>query len=305
MVMRVLYLANVGAGTGYARAAEDYCSALSELDVELEIQPILPVSIDFFTEHPRGKALFSHIIGLGESYGEGEFSHVIIHAQPWVCLKVADEIRQKHPNTVLIAYSTWETWPAPSDLCRQLERAFDLLIVPSRFCADAFSQGGFPVHRLHVLPHCFDSENWPEVPQRVAWDNDPFTFVWVGSWSSRKNPFGLLRAYLTEFSANESVILRMLTPSFLQNDIDALRAGAQLASYPHLKVLSSLSEDQYRTFFAEADCYVTATRGEGWDLPAFDAATMGLQVIARFLGVLFPSYALSIPADAGDFTDHE
>lgn len=249
----------------------------------LEIQPILDFDVERLDERSREWELLPLVIGYAPDFVGDKPSHVIIHAQPRWCLEHVPTFRQKYPDAVLAAYTTWEAWPAPVPLCRELSEAFDLLIVPSRFCADAFAEGGFPIHRLRVLPHCFDPEKWPEVPERVAWDG-PFAFIWVGNWSGRKNPFGLLRAYLTEFTNEEAVLLRLLTPSYIEADVDALRVSAQLSSYPQVEIVPGISDAAYWHFFADADCYVTASRGEGFGLPAFDAACMGLPVIAPAFG---------------------
>lgn len=286
--MKVLYACNFGQGTGYARAAEDYCAALHQAGVSLEIQPLLPWQKEGLDS--RGRALLPCVRGWDGFMSSGEApTHVVLHANPRWCLEYAWDLAVQNPAAPMIAYTTWETGRAPSDLCRRLEDTFDLLLVPSRFCASAFRSGGFPADRIRRVPHCFDPTDWNEWPGRepqlaAGPPARPFTFISVLSWNARKNPAGLLRAYLTAFYAEQNVLLKLLVPSYNEADVTALKIGAQLEAYPNLEIVTRLSEIGYREFFESADCYVTATRGEGWDLPAFDAATMGLPVIAPLFG---------------------
>lgn len=279
--MNIRYICNFGKPTGYARAAEDYLTAFARMGVDFAIEPILDIDANLLG--PRAAALLPHVVGWSKAETElAPPTHVVIHAQPHVCLDIAVGVRLNFPGVPIIAYTTWETWPAPYELCESLEDSFDLVLVPSDFCKRTLVKGKFPRARCEVVPHCFDPEAWRPTAKRN--DKDVCTFVSVLSWNARKNPFGLLRAYLTEFEVHEPVVLRLLVPWHIERDIEVLKIGAQLEDYPAVDIENSVSDAGYEAFLRSGDCYVTASRGEGWDLPLFDAVTATIPVIAHQFG---------------------
>ncbi len=172
--------------------------------------------------------------------------------------------------------------------------AFDRVIVPSDFCAELVDHAHAALMTLdstvkvrplsHVVPHCFDEERWPK-PDRES--GDPYRFYSIGAWGERKNMLGVLRAYLHEFSSADNVHLLMVIADADFDEIRSLiaRSGLPQHELPGITIpYTALTEAQLMELHATVDCFVTATRGEGFGLGLFEAAIMGRQIIAPLYG---------------------
>jgi len=215
-----------------------------------------------------------------------------------------------------IALTTWETQPLPAAYKHTLA-GYDAVIVPSDFCrsviGDAYEleivedsgwspiversgileqnrlttldRGGPPIH---VVPHCFDEAWWPLPEVRDRDEKDAFRFISIGAWGERKNMLGLLRAYLHAFTKVDQVQLALMID---KPDFDEIRSLVARSGRPphllpelHIPDYVSFTERELVELYVDADCYVTATRAEGWGLGEFGAAIMGKHIIAPMWG---------------------
>ncbi len=201
-------------------------------------------------------------------------------------------------RTPRIALTTWETSILPTIYARALE-AFDAVIVPSDFCAEivdcahvdlAMIDHGVdarPKRLSYVVPHCFDETWWPKPTPRERDAGSPCRFYSIGAWGERKNMLGILRAYLHEFTKADQVQLMLLIADADYDEIRSLitRSGLPEHELPELAVPSAtLSDEELAELHAAADCFVSATRGEGFGLGLFEAAIMGTNVITPLYG---------------------
>jgi hypothetical protein len=113
----------------------------------------------------------------------------------------------------------------------------------------------------------------------------PLRFYTVGAWNERKNPAGIIKAYLSTFNADDHVLLMICASGVDQNEIRSLmaRSGINAGKLPAIRVIENagaLGEDELREIHGAGDCYVSATRGEGWGLGLFEAAIMGRWIVA-------------------------
>lgn len=184
--------------------------------------------------------------------------------------------------------------------------SFDAIIVPSEFCADVIDgtlrdhpviHDGDPapdepsIPDVKIVPHCFDPRFWvvPPAPRR---DDGIVRFYSIGAWGERKNMLGVLRAYLSEFDKSDSVHLHLQIAGCNFDELTMLIARGGLVldernpQVPPLSVpdASELTEAQLVSLHADNDCFVSATRCEGWGLGLFEAAIMGRHIIAPLWG---------------------
>jgi len=277
--VRVRLYSHLQQGTGYGRAARELARALDVARVELDLRTVGPCGSDW---SPETEGLPSHEIPDPDA--------VIVHTLPGDCHRVLEiEGLQRGAGAKLVAYTTWEALTAPPELLQPLVESFDQIWVPSAPTAAAFATA-LPRTSAHnepemirVIPHCYDDSL--ALPERKYADEHRFRFYWVGAWTARKNPGGLIRAFAHAFTPGSSAELVIHSPGCSMDAFVAALAatGLEQRELPSI-VLSHqhLTEKSLAELHAEADCFVSATRGEAWNLPAFDALLAGRHVISQY-----------------------
>lgn len=290
--MRIRYHCHYGRLTGYARAARDYLLALHDVDdVQLEIAVL---GDDVISPEPRYGALDSLAVRFDRVVGAADLE--VFHAPPRVLAALTtrylqgleEDITPVNPVAKRVAVVTWETNVLPTQFAQALG-TFDAVIVPSQFCAGVI--GADVRVPIHVVPHCFDEDFWPLQHGKIRSAERPYRFYSVGAWGERKNTLGLVRAYLHEFSKDDPVQMMIVSDGA---DVDVVRgviaaSGIAAEDLPELHVPSvsaehPLDEEQLVELHLDGDCFVSATRGEGWGLGMFEAAILGKTVIAPHYG---------------------
>lgn len=130
------------------------------------------------------------------------------------------------------------------------------------------------------------------------------TFYWIGRWEPRKAPDNLIRAFLRAFKPGESQLLLKLGPhkwpmirgrvyeepeqvvasEIMQDDV-AARGWTASNVYQDVHVLRGCySVKEMLELHASGDIYVSASRGEGIDLPAYTAKLSGRRVVTTDSG---------------------
>lgn len=279
--MKVRYYGHVGLLTGYGKAAEAMCAALLAAGVELEIRPLLPyenVRID--PSLPVARCL-RRDFELDQSPDV-----VIVHTLPFDCAKVVDVAGLASLDVPIVAYTTWEgAGPIPQAMAEALS-PFDLVWVPCRHNAESVSEVLFGT-RVVTMPHAFDEDS---LEQRRAMRDDAiddvtFKFYYFGAWTCRKNPEGVLRAYTRAFTRADPVSLIVRSTGASEEDFAIAwhRTGFTRDTSPHVLFGNKpVTDAAILRLHQEADCYVTASRGEAWNLPCFDAMLAGRNVIAPY-----------------------
>lgn len=274
--MKVRYYGHVGMATGYGRAAADMCMALLTAGVELEIRPLLPAKSVLLPEQylPLASLLRrEHDLDQNPDV-------VIVHTLPGDCKAVLDHLGyqegQMRTGPRLVAYTTWETNRAPPETHQSLAW-FDQIWSPSEVSAKALTRrvDGSPVSDTRVMPHCFDPASMAfrrRGPMRKP--RERFCFYYVGAWTVRKNPEGIIRAFTHAFTAKDPVELQLqchgAPQAVMMTDV----------SSPKMTLGTGfLSDAAILEMHEEADCFVSTSSGEAWNLPAFDAMLAGRHLI--------------------------
>jgi glycosyltransferase involved in cell wall biosynthesis len=195
-----------------------------------------------------------------------------------------------------IGYTAWETSRLP-DSWVPLINLMDEVWVPSKWNRDVFKQSGVNIPII-VIPHMIPM---PDLANAKAPDisvsPDTYIFYSIFQWLERKNPVGLLKAYLTEFGPHEKVALAIKSyridsstkeQQVIKDDISRLKKSLQLTEYPQVLFFGNLLPDEYmKGFHNRCNCYVTAHRGEGFGIPIAGAMSYGKPVIATgYSGVM-------------------
>lgn len=271
--MRVAFVGPVAHQTGYGQAANEYCRMLLREGVDLTIVPPTDISaeeVDGLDE--RFRPLLEH-------FGEiGNADLVISHAVPFGCAWLLEDL--PIPSSAKrCALTTWESETLPQEAVEQLDENFDLTLWPSRYNVEIHKrQSKFP-DKVKRLPHGFDPDLWPSGTRASL--NDEYTFYSIMTFCERKNPIGLLKAYLTEFNPSDKVLLKILTPGYVEQEINDLVRGLKLKYYPPVEMICNrLSQKELLDLHLSSNSYVTCARSEGFGLGSFEASLVGNHVIA-------------------------
>ena len=259
--MTVYYFSHAHNQSGYGRAARDYIAALAPY-FEVSSLPLVSAGAEF----------------------AGEI--VVHHGSPAQLEALSGGL---HASSLNVAVTAWEMQNFPEEFGRALD-LYDLVLVPSAFTASAVGQAmsgssAYDLPTLKVLPHCFDPMEWPHCPKGES--DGVFTFYTLEAWGERKNVLGVLRAYLHAFSKTDRTRLVLVSADA---DFDVIRATIARSMIPADELPGllvpdrALSDEEVRALHRDGDCYVSATRGEGFGLGMFEAAITGRPVIAPDLG---------------------
>jgi glycosyltransferase involved in cell wall biosynthesis len=275
----IRYYSHVQQSSGYGRAALELAQALEVSRFDVELRTIGPRDSDW------NPGVFEDLFVPIENPDA-----IIVHTLPGDCHRVLEfEGLRRGAGPKLIAYTTWEALTAPEDVLQPLVESFDQIWVPSAPTAAALATA-LPRTSAHnepeiikVVPHCYDDTI--ERLQRGPAESERFRFYWVGAWTARKNPGGLIRAFALAFHAGSRAELALHSPG-TSIDVFVAALAATGLSQDELPTITFsnkyISVDSLAKFHAEADCFVTAARGEAWNLPAFDAMLAGRHVISQY-----------------------
>ncbi len=266
--------------SGYTQANRDYIKALYQQTKEITVQPFFP-----FLPHHEINESTKFITELSKNNLSSKF--VIYHCVPEEIDKLV------HKDKINIGYNTWETSFLPKHWVEKMNKHLDAVFVPSKFNETVYRISGVDIP-IDVIPHCFDInefENIPDIPLQLK---HKFKFLSVFQWTERKNPFGLLKAYFSEFKEYDDVILILKTygrdnsqyeQTQILNQIEKLKKDMNLKYYPPIYFIGkAMKRHEILTLYKESDCFVLPTRGEGFGMPYAEAALMENHVIASAFG---------------------
>jgi glycosyltransferase involved in cell wall biosynthesis len=153
---------------------------------------------------------------------------------------------------------------------------------------------------LVVVPHAFDTKVWSrpieEELTSESWDKresepDGYAFYTIASPIERKNLVGLLAAYYRAFHGKDVKGLRLGIKSNVQRNIikqiedAAVEVSGCFGCLPQVRWFRDRWPTSIlRDFHLSCDCWVSATRGEGFDLGLAEAMLCGNRVITTDWG---------------------
>lgn len=173
--------------------------------------------------------------------------------------------------------SMYESTKLPDGWVENITDHLERLIVPCEWNAEVFRANGVPKQvPIDVVGEGIDPAEFFYVERKR--DGRPFTFLALGDRGMRKGDDLVWSAFFKAFDPQKQDV-RMVLKCRAGN-----HAAMDLTRNP--KWLSVWREDvaTMADVYHQADCFVMPTRGEGWGLPAREAAATGLPVIATRFG---------------------
>jgi ADP-heptose:LPS heptosyltransferase/2-polyprenyl-3-methyl-5-hydroxy-6-metoxy-1,4-benzoquinol methylase len=267
--LTLTYYGYVFDASGYGRAARAYIHALTRVGVAVTVVDL--------GSRPRQVQddLVASLLG-----PPTDSDLHLFHGIP------AQWARLAFPRRNTIGMTVWETDTLPGQWRNALNHTLDVW-VPSRFNVECFRAGlERPVFQLPHPVH-EPATTGADAPQDVQdWlgvADDTFVFYSIFEWQERKNPEGLLEAFLRAFPHADGPVLVLKTNpgarAVAQETLDGVRGRLDSSARVLLRC-EAWSDAQITGLHARGNCYVSLHLGEGWGYPVFDAAARGVPVIA-------------------------
>jgi glycosyltransferase involved in cell wall biosynthesis len=182
-----------------------------------------------------------------------------------------------------IGYATFETTSPPDNWSIYLNRN-DAIITPSMFNYREFKKLKLTTP-IFYIPHCINFNVFtPEVLKLVV-HKTSFNFLFMGTWKQRKNYEKLITAFLEEFSKQDDVSLTIKTTNTtrvqVENTIKRIkRSIKKIGEFPEIIIdVSTINDDDVASYIKSFDCYISASLGEGFGLPALQAMALKVPTI--------------------------
>jgi glycosyltransferase involved in cell wall biosynthesis/SAM-dependent methyltransferase len=275
-LVRVNYYGEVSNTSGYGQAARLYIHALDRVGVKVSV--VNTGSDSGHISDPLIKSLLGN---------DPEADFQLFHGIPPFWVRTAYALRN------VIAMTVWETDTMPPQWRNPLMHAVDVWL-PSSFNVEVFGRGlGRPAFRLpHPAPVAAlrDARDPADGCNEIGVSASDFIFYSIFEWQERKNPDGLIEAFLRSFSRiGDAVLVLKANPAahdVAKQTLERIR-GALGCEGRVVLCCEVWSEARIAALHDRGDCYVSLHKGEGWGYPMFEAACRGKPVVATdFAGPL-------------------
>ncbi len=185
-----------------------------------------------------------------------------------------------------IVYSVWERDRIDAAIIKHLARVKQCW-VPCNQNAQLLIKSGVPEGRVHVVPHPYDEQDKSfDVHRRriPAMFKGQRRFYSIGRWEPRKNFAQLTEAFMVAHLESDAT----LTIKYSGNGnwpgyptVDQVRARTTALGFgERIKLIGgTIDRSQILRLHFENNIYVSASHGEAWALPAFDAKLAGNRLV--------------------------
>ncbi len=292
-------------GTGQGDSAQEYLSALRAAGVPVAWTPLAYGTGTWGDHYPLAPVpgppagAWRHRDIAGDAV---DCDTAIVHSTPlWPPAWALD------PGIRRLACTTFEADRLPARWLAILSR-YDGVFVPSRHSQRVCRDSGLsvPVDRGAAHRRSRPARTRPARTQASTVSTADFglpahtmVFYLIATWTMRKAVPDAVRAFLNAFTAADDVALVLKTS---EQDRVALRSGGTgphagmswfslarlLAGYPAPPPIRLITGDvgpeEIAQLHARGDCFVSLSRGEGWNLGAFDAGAAGNPVVVTGWG---------------------
>jgi len=271
----VLFVGPYNQNDGWGIAAREYIRALRLVDCNLTVRPVYLNQQDSYVVHTEFSALETN-----------RLDHYDVVIQN--CLPHQFRHYGGVKNIGLAYFETSDISATPWPISINL---MDEMWVCSNFEQTVLANSGVTIYTRKIpIPvdiHKYDIE-YPRYDLNK--NKDDFKFYFIGEYIVRKNLESLLLAFHREFRLNEcvNIVLKLNKSGVtgqqllqrLQENIYSMKASWGMYSnhsmYKQESIITNyLAEDVIYGLHQTCDCFVTASSGEAFCLPAFDAMMFG------------------------------
>ena len=196
-----------------------------------------------------------------------------------------------------VCFTYWETNKIPANWIDVINNA-DELWTASAWARDVFINSGvnIPVYdfKLGINDVIYSMPSEPRMLRKPG----RFTFLSIGSPSTRKNSQMSVNAFLKLFGADErfSLIYKSNGPPDARVNRDIPDARMLLKDHPRIRVIDwQVSESDLARIYDEVDCVLYPTSGEGWGLLPLQGIAKGIPTICTNATACTEFAHLSVP----------
>lgn len=154
---------------------------------------------------------------------------------------------------------------------------FDLIIVPSRWCRDAFLRSGVSTP-IMVVPHGLEPEYKPYGGRPRS---GPFIFYntfYATSFHSRKSLEELVRSFIDAFQGRDDVLLRLRTDN--RAKLEELQQLHDFSNLIRVDPIVECGTEDFARIYSQVHCTVHPSKGEGFGMVPFQSIACETPVIA-------------------------
>lgn len=208
-------------------------------------------------------------------------------SKPTIQCMPADMIRDV-PGRVW-GWTMTESTSCPDDWPDRINKKCERLLVPCEHNAEVFERKGVKCP-IHVVYGGTDPNEFPVLARKRP--ERPFTFLCLGDRAPRKGHEQVWSAFYQVFADNPDVrLIIKVRPQFLH--------WMNTFNFPDRRIVIWRGDvDHIADVYAGVDCFVFPSYGEGHGMPAYEAAMMGLPVIAtRWSGLAVDTDYWALPLE--------
>ena len=257
--------------SGYAVSAKNFMLSLDNKNIDIRYKYVYGKGTPFPVEEPETGD--NYIINLIRQRKFNKHFPQVVYGQ--------GDVFYKNTGKYKIGFTMLETTGIPAEWVRQCNMMNEVW-VPSHFNVETFKNSGVNVP-IHVIPLGIDPNYYNPLITSYK-KHKKYTFLSVFEWGERKAPDILLKAYSKAFMKIEDVVLvcKVINNDGSINIDEEIRKLNLPEDGPEIIFLYNTKFADYdmATLYRSVDCFVIATRGEGWGMPILEAMACGLPAIA-------------------------
>lgn len=181
---------------------------------------------------------------------------------------------------IKIAYLVYDSSSLPESWVKILNSEFDLVLTPSEFVKTVVANSGCKLP-IFVFPLKLPNLHTLQPVRFSPASRLPIRFLSIASYHPRKNHRKLIRAFLEEFGPHETAVqLNIHSNLAFGHEYELAKRQVEIANAKNIFLShGELHPETISEIFDYSEVYVAVSKGEGFCIPAREAAIRGKIVI--------------------------